>query len=231
MKRNDQAICSRYADSFWDGTHKFQRMLMDQARVRMEYFDSVTRDWEGIRTLDLRCGSGFMSEALAARGARVIGIDPCTSLLEAARAHAGRSGLDINYLEGMGEDIPLPTASVDRVVCVDVLEHVDDPRKVISEIRRVLRRGGLFFFDTLNNNRLSAFLMTVVLEDIAHALPKGSHDPAKFIRAETLVDILGTNGFKCPEEFTGMGMVLDRRLRPRFGLMKSTRIMYIEYAA
>ncbi len=203
---------------------------MDQARVRMEYFDRITRNWEGIRTLDLGCGSGFMSEALAARGANVVGVDPCVPLLEAAGKHARSVGLGITYVEGTGEKIPLSSASVDRVVCVDVLEHVRDPARVISEVRRVLRPGGLFFFDTLNNNRLSAFLVIAILEDIVHALPRGSHDPAKFIRPERLVDLLGTNGFKCPEEFTGMGMVLDRHLHPRFGLIKSTRVMYIGYA-
>ncbi len=230
MKRNDQSIYSRYADSFWDGSHKFQRMLMDQARIRVGYFDKITHDWEGVETLDLGCGSGFMSEALAARGAKVTGVDPCIPLLEAARKHAREGGLGITYIEGTGENIPLAASSVDRVVCVDVLEHVDDEVKVISEIRRVLRPGGIFFFDTLNKNRLSAFLVVHVLEDLLHALPRGSHDPAKFIGPETLVKILGKNGFTCPDEFTGMGMVLDGRFRPRFGLIQSTKVMYIGYA-
>jgi len=215
----------------WNGAHRFQRMLADQVRPRLEYFDRVTTDWRGIATLDLGCGGGFMSEALARRGACVIGVDPSRAVLVAAREHAQSQGLEITYREGVGEAIPLPDTSVERVVCVDVLEHVQDVEKVIAEIRRVLRPGGLFLFDTINRNLLARFMVVTLTEDVLRMIPRGAHDPAKFIRPEELKNILARSGFTRIGKFSGMGIVgLGQHLDPRFGLTSSTRVMYLGYA-
>lgn len=215
----------------WTGAHRFQRMLASQVRPRLEYIDRVTREWEGIVTLDLGCGAGFMSEALARRGAHVIGVDPNGAVLEVARKHAASQGLAISYHEGVGEAIPLPNASVQRVICVDVLEHVRDVGKVITEIRRVLSPGGLFFFDTINRNMLARFMVVMLTEDVLRMIPRGAHDPAKFIRPDEMKALLRHNGFACVGEFAGMGIVsLDRHLEPAFGLIGSTRVMYLGFA-
>lgn len=145
MKRNDQSIYQDYAQSWWDGSQKFQRTLANQVPPRLAFFDRVAPNWKGMEVLDLGCGGGFMSEALAQRGAHVTGIDPSVASLEAARKHAQSQGLEIVYRKGVGESIPLDTRSVDRVVCVDVLEHVQDVEKVLVEIYRVLRPHGIFF--------------------------------------------------------------------------------------
>jgi 2-polyprenyl-6-hydroxyphenyl methylase/3-demethylubiquinone-9 3-methyltransferase len=91
-----------------------------------------------------------MSEAYARHGARVTGVDPSSVSLAVARSHARESRLSIRYEQGRGEAIPLPDASFDLVSCCDVLEHVDDLDAVIRQIARVLRPGGLFFFNTIN---------------------------------------------------------------------------------
>ncbi len=231
MQRNDQTLYSTYARSIWKEPRRFQRMLADQVRPRLEYFDRVTKGWQGIVTLDLGCGGGFMSEALARRGAQVIGVDPSRAALDAAQAHAEAQGLVITYREGVGEAIPLPDTSVDRVVCVDVLEHVQDVGKVIAEIRRVLRPDGLFMFDTINRNLLARFMVVTITEDVFRMIPRGAHDPAKFIRPEELTILLTQNGFTQIGEFSGMGIIgLDRHLDPTFGLTGSTRVMYLGYA-
>ena len=142
MQRNDQAIYQDHAETCWDGTKRFQRTLANQVHPRLKYFDRVTPDWAGLNVLDLGCGGGFMAEPLAQRDARVTGVDPSTTSLEAARKHAKSQGLDITYQQGVGEAIPLETGSMDRVVCVDVLEHVQDLDKVLSEVRRVLESNG-----------------------------------------------------------------------------------------
>ena len=231
MQRNDQTIYTKHARSMWNGQHRFQRMLADQVRPRLKYFDRVTSDWRGITTLDLGCGGGFMSEALARRGAYVIGIDPSEAVLDAARTHAESQGLEITYRVGVGEAIPLPGASVDRVICVDVLEHVQNVGKVIAEIRRVLHPGGLFFFDTINRNRLATFMVVTVTEDLLRMIPRGAHDPAKFIRPEELKAALEENGFTCSDDFVGMGFTrLNRQLDVEFALTNSTHVMYIGHA-
>jgi 2-polyprenyl-6-hydroxyphenyl methylase/3-demethylubiquinone-9 3-methyltransferase len=231
MQRNDQKIYQKYAQSIWKGTNKFERLLASQVHPRLEYFDRVTADWNGVATLDLGCGCGFMSEALARRGAQIIGIDPSANLLEVACVHAKSQGLKITYREGVGEAIPLPTNSVDRVVCVDVLEHVQDVGKVIAEVRRVLRPCGIFFFDTMNRNWLSRFMVVTLVEDVLRIIPRGAHDPAKFIRPEELKKYLEENGFTCTEDLVGMGIIrFNRHLDFEFGLTNSTQVMYIGHA-
>ena len=126
-----------------------------------------------LAVLDLGCAGGFMAEALATRGATVTGIDPAAQAINAARAHAAEAGLEIQYDVGVGEELPYDDAAFDVVVCVDVLEHVEDLTKVLAEVARVLKPGGLFLFDTINRNRLSRFVTITVAEDILRLLPQG----------------------------------------------------------
>jgi len=172
-----------------------------------------------------------MAEPLARRGARVTGVDPSAASLEAAGKHAKTQGLDIIYRQGVGEAIPLETGSMDRIVCVDVLEHVQDIDKVLSEVRRVLRPKGLFFFDTVNRNWLARLLAVTVVEDVLRVIPKNTHDADKFIRPAELRRLLDSNGFTVKEPFVGMGPVrVNRRLDFVFGLTPFKWIMYLGYA-
>ena len=141
------------AEHWWDGSQKWLRALQNLVPPRLAYFDRLTA-WPGRTVLDLGCGGGFMSEALASRGAAVIGVDVSLSAIAIAVRHAASQRLPIRYLVGSGEDLPLPSGYVDCVVCVDVLEHVRSLDHVLDEIRRVLRPGGLFLFDTINRTRL-----------------------------------------------------------------------------
>ena len=90
-----------------------------------------------------------MAEALAKRGADVTGIDPAKQAIAAARTHAAEEGLSVHYDIGVGEHLPYSANAFDAVVCVDVLEHVEDLDKVIAESARVLKPGGLFLFDII----------------------------------------------------------------------------------
>lgn len=231
-EKNIQGYYDEYGDAWWDGSHRGLRMLANQVRARLLYFDGVDARWEGVTVLDLGCGGGFMAEALARRGSRVLGIDPSISLLAAARRHAVQAGLTIRYIGGTGEAIPLPDRSVERVVCVDVLEHVRDIGRVIREIRRVLCPGGLFLFDTVDRNRFSRFLAVTMAEDVLRIIPKGTHDPGKFIRPAEMRAYLRDSGFhEIPATFVGMGPVgINRRLDFVFGLLPFTWIMYLGHA-
>jgi 2-polyprenyl-6-hydroxyphenyl methylase/3-demethylubiquinone-9 3-methyltransferase len=210
---------------------RFQRLLKNQLRARFAYLDHVTTQWSGLDVLDLGCGCGFMAEAVGELGARVVGVDPCLASLESARGHALGRGLAIDYRQGFGESLPMADDSVDRVVCVDVLEHVCDTGRVLAEVRRVLRPGGLFFFDTINRNRFARLLMITLSEGLS-IIPKGSHDPQKFIRPEELRGLLQRAGFGSISRFVGMGVAgLDRRLDFEFALQTSTRVMYMGHAS
>lgn len=230
MRIVELSAYDEYAGAWWDGSRYFLRMLENQVRARLAYFDRVNTDWEGLNTLDIGCGGGFMSEALASRGARVIGIDPWKAVLREAHKHAQTCQMEICYLAGAGESLPLDDDSMDRVVSVDVLEHVLDVHRVLAEIYRVLRPGGLFFFDTINRTHAARLLVVIMLEDVLRIMPKGMHDPNRFIRPSELEGELKSLGFHVAP-MIGMGPVrVNRRFEPVFGLQPSTAILYIGHA-
>lgn len=234
MKIGELSVHDKHAESWWDGSRYFLRMLANQVHARIAYFERIAPKWEGVSTLDLGCGGGFMAEALARKGAQVIGIDPWITVLRVARTHSliprPDIRLDIQYIAGAGESLPLAANCVERVISVDVLEHVIDLRGVLAEIYRVLRPGGLFFFDTVNRTWASRLLAVHLLEDVLRIMPKGMHDSCKFIRPSELRTELEALGFKVAP-MTGMGPVrFNRRLEPVFGLLPFTSIMYLGYA-
>ena len=162
--RNDLTIYDRVADRWWSDDIRWVRTLKNLVPGRFAWFDRQI-DWQRKAVLDLGCAGGFMAEALAARGARVTGIDPAAQAIDAARAHARTGGLRIGYDVGVGEALPYDDASFDAVVCVDVLEHVADLNKVLAEVARVLRPGGMFLFDTINRNPLARLATITIAED------------------------------------------------------------------
>ena len=180
--------------------------------------------------LDLGCAGGFMSEAMAQSGAKVTGIDPAAEAIEAARRHARDSCLHIAYDVGVGEALPYDAASFDAVVCVDVLEHVSDLGMVLAQVARVLRPGGLFLFDTINRNLLARLVTITLAENVLHLLPRGTHDPAMFIKPPELQNALQGAGL-LPGPTMGLGPCgLNRRLDLIFGPLPLTTIIYMGLA-
>ena len=226
---NDLTIYDRFAEHWWDGSVRWLRTLQNLVPARLGYFGTLT-PWRGLTVLDVGCGGGFMSEAMAGRGAMVTGIDPAAAAIRIAADHAAETGSGIRYLVAGGEAIPLPDASTDIVVCVDVLEHVNDLNKVINEIARVLKPGGLFLFDTINRTLLARLVIVDAAERLLRLLPRGTHDPAKFITPDELRGHLRAAGFDAPS-FTGLGPTgLNRRLDFTFGRLPVTGIQYMGHA-
>lgn len=227
--RNDLTIYDEVAENWWSDDVRWVRTLKNLVPGRLKWFDRHT-DWAGKEVLDLGCAGGFMAEALDDKGASVTGIDPAAQAIEAAREHARANGRDIRYDVGVGEDMPYEDAQFDIVVCVDVLEHVQDLAKVLSEVERVLKPGGLFLFDTINRNPLSRFATITVAEDILRLLPKGTHDPDMFIRPDELRDALIAAGLT-PGPTTGLGpRGINRRGDFVFGPLPVTTIIYMGLA-
>lgn len=227
--RNDLTIYDTYADKWWSDDIRWVRTLKNLVPGRLKHFDTLI-DWQGKQVLDLGCAGGFMAEALSKRGAQVTGIDPASEAITAARQHAQAEGLRIAYDVGVGEALPYDAAGFDAVVCVDVLEHVTDLQKVMFEVARVLRPGGLFLFDTINRNPLARLATITVAEDILRLLPRGTHDPAMFIKPAELRTAMGTAGL-VPSRFTGLGpRGVNRRLDLTFGPLPLTAILYMGHA-
>lgn len=121
--RNDLTIYDRVANQWWSDDVLWVRTLKNLVPGRLKWFDRHF-DWAGKDVLDLGCAGGFMAEAMAERGARVVGIDPAADAVAAARRHAGSAGLTIQYDVGAGEALPYDANRFDAVVCVDVLVHI-----------------------------------------------------------------------------------------------------------
>jgi ubiquinone biosynthesis O-methyltransferase len=228
--RNNQSMYRTYASEWWTGRHRWLRTMHNLVTPRLKYFDRIVEDWRGMSVLDLGCGGGFMAEALVRRGAKVIGIDPSAPAIEAAREHAEAEGLDIDYRVASGEDLPVSDGSLDCVVVVDVLEHVADPALVLEELRRVLKPGGRILFDTLNRTMLAAFIFVFLGEVLLRIGPRGTHDPAKFIKPSELHAMLLRNGFDVGP-MAGLGPSgLNRLFDVTFARLPTTSLMYMGHA-
>lgn len=172
--------------------------------VRFAYFKNILdatciSGYAGGNALDVGCGGGFLSEELAKIGLSVTGVDPSVESIRIAAAHAAGSRLCIDYAESSGEDLPFEDSSFDMVFCCDVLEHVNDINTVISEISRVLKKGGLFFFDTINRTPMSWIAVIYFMQRCpltAFDMPDG-HVWSMFIRPGELTSMLRRNGLTC----------------------------------
>ncbi|MEM6277724.1 MAG: bifunctional 2-polyprenyl-6-hydroxyphenol methylase/3-demethylubiquinol 3-O-methyltransferase UbiG [Pseudomonadota bacterium] len=225
--RNDLELYDRVADQWWSDDVRWIRTLKNMVPGRLSHFDKLVR-WEGKRVLDLGCAGGFMAEALAERGAIVTGIDPAADAISAAKAHAVGKG--ITYDVGVGEALPYEDGAFDHVVCVDVLEHVQDLGQVCTEVARVLAPGGTFLFDTINRTLLARLAVITAAEDVLGLLPKGTHDPEMFIKPEELREALAAAGLQM-EAITGLGpRGVNRRFDPVFGKLPFTFILYMGHA-
>lgn len=227
--RNDLTVCDNVADRWWSDDIRSVRTLKNLVPGRLRWFDRQI-DWQGKAVLDLGCAGGFMAEALALRGAHVTGIDPAAEAIDAARAHARQGGLRIGYDMGVGEALPYDVASFVALVCVDVLEHVADLDKVLSEVARTLRPGGLFLFDTIKRNLLAQLATIIMAEDVLRLLPRGTLDPAMFIKPAELPSAMQGAGL-VPGVVTGPGpRGINRRLDLTFGPLPLTVILYMGIA-
>jgi 2-polyprenyl-6-hydroxyphenyl methylase / 3-demethylubiquinone-9 3-methyltransferase len=139
------------------------------------------------KILDMGCGGGILSEALAKAGAQVTGIDLSQASIQIARQHAEAQGLEIEYRHVDIEDFSSEHAGTfDAVTCMEMLEHVPQPERIVSACARVLNRGGSAFFSSINRN-LKSFLFAIIAgEYILHLLPRGSHNFHKLVRPQEM---------------------------------------------
>jgi len=155
----------------------------------------VFNGFGGKRVLDVGCGGGILAEALATEGARVTGIDPSERSLAAARDHAQRAGLTIDYHRGTAEDLKAAglEGTYDLVFAVDVLEHVDDLHRTLAGVAAVLAPGGGLGFLT-HNRTIAGFLQVVWDEEyVRQTMPEGFHDFQRFITPAELTEKLARN--------------------------------------
>ena len=173
------------AERWWDPNSEF-RPLHDINPLRLNYIDERL-GLPGKKVIDIGCGGGLLSEGMARRGATVTGIDLGEAPLAVARLHAEKSGVEVEYLQVLAEEIAAERAGqYDAVTCLEMLEHVPDPSSVIRACATLVKPGGQVFFSTINRNP-KAFLFAIVgAEYVLRLLPRGTHEYAKLIRPSEL---------------------------------------------
>jgi len=175
----------RMAAHWWDPEGEL-KPLHDINPLRLHYIRSRT-DLTGAEVLDVGCGGGLLSEAMAAAGARVTGIDMGKEPLAAAELHRRKSGLDITYRQATVEETAAHApGSFDVVTCMELLEHVPRPGSVVAACGDLVKPGGDIIFATLNRNPKSFVFAIVGAEYILGLLEKGTHQYGKFIKPREL---------------------------------------------
>lgn len=190
------------ASRWWDPASEF-KPLHDINPLRAGWIEQRATI-AGSRLLDIGCGGGLLSEAMAHRGATVTGIDMGDAPLSVARLHLHESGLDIDYRHTSAEELAAAEpASFDVVTCLEMLEHVPDPASVVRACADLVRPGGDLFFSTINRNPKAWLFAVVGAEYLLNLLPRGTHDYRNFIRPSELAAWLREAGCELVE-ITGM---------------------------
>ncbi|MEQ3694505.1 MAG: bifunctional 2-polyprenyl-6-hydroxyphenol methylase/3-demethylubiquinol 3-O-methyltransferase UbiG [Alcanivorax sp.] len=176
-----EALASRW----WD-LHSEFKPLHDINPLRTNYIDSHAT-LAGKKVLDVGCGGGILSEAMAQRGANVTGIDMGEAPLNIARLHALESGVSVDYkqipVEQLAAQMP---GEFDVVTCLEMLEHVPDPASIIKACHTLVKPGGMVFFSTINRNPKAYAMAILGAEYLLRMLPAGTHDYDKFIKPSEL---------------------------------------------
>jgi len=187
-------------NTWWREDSLFYQMKVMFNPVRVNYSKTVLIDQLKITlneksALEVGCGGGILCEEIAKMGFKTTGIDPSEQSLTNAKKHARDNNLKINYEKGTGENLPFEDNSFDVVFCCDVLEHVQDLPKVISEISRVLKNRGVFIYDTFNRTFLSKIVAIKILQEWKRwaIMPPDLHVWEMFIKPREIKTLLKQN--------------------------------------
>jgi 2-polyprenyl-6-hydroxyphenyl methylase / 3-demethylubiquinone-9 3-methyltransferase len=195
---------SELAHRWWDPESEF-RPLHQINPLRLDWIYQIA-PLSGKQVLDIGCGGGILADAMARKGARVLGIDLAGKALKVAQLHALEANTQgVQYREISAEALAAETpARFDVVTCMEMLEHVPDPASVVRACAALVKPGGRVFFSTINRNAKS-FLFTIVgAEYVLKLLPRGTHEYAKLIRPSELashcraarLELLATRGLE-----------------------------------
>jgi 2-polyprenyl-6-hydroxyphenyl methylase/3-demethylubiquinone-9 3-methyltransferase len=213
------------AHRWWDPEGP-QRALHELNPARLGYVAQRV-PLRGARVLDVGCGAGLLSEALAKEGAQVSALDLAPELVEVAKLHLLESGLQVDYrllsVEAMAAEMP---AGFDAITCMEMLELEPDPGSVLQACATLLKPGGKLFVSTLNRTPLAFAAAIVGAEYLARLLPRGTHDYRSFIRPSELAGWLRDAGLEL-EDVSGLAYDPVRR---KAWVGKRTEVNYLACA-
>lgn len=203
----DLAELAKFSDlahRWWDTESEF-RPLHQINPLRLDWIHGLV-SLQGQRVLDVGCGGGILADAMARKGAEVLGIDLATKSLRVAQLHALEAQTpNVSYQEISAEALAAQEpGSFDVVTCMEMMEHVPDPASIVRACAQLVKPGGWVFFSTINRNAKAFLLAIVGAEYVLNMLPKGTHEYAKFIRPSELaghcraaqLEVLHTRGLQ-----------------------------------
>ena len=214
---------SELAHRWWDVNSEF-RPLHQINPLRLDWIQTLA-PLKGKQVLDVGCGGGILSDAMARAGAHVTGIDLATKSLKVAQLHALETQTpNVSYREVSAEALATEQpACFDVVTCMEMLEHVPDPSSVVRACATLVKPGGWVFFSTLNRNPQSFLFAIVGAEYVLNLLPKGTHEYAKFIRPSELAGFCREAGLQTQ---ASRGLQYNP-LTQRYWLDANTRVNYM----
>jgi 2-polyprenyl-6-hydroxyphenyl methylase/3-demethylubiquinone-9 3-methyltransferase len=216
---------SELAHRWWDPNSEF-RPLHEINPLRLEWIDRHAA-LSGKKILDVGCGGGLLSEAMAARGATVTGIDLSEKALGVARLHLLESGRSVDYRHLSAEELATQEAgSYDVVTCMEMLEHVPNPASTIASCAALVRPGGHVFFSTINRNPKAYLFAVIGAEYLLQLLPKGTHDYAKFIKPSEMARWAKSVGLEL-DEVIGMSY---NPFAKSYSLGRDTSVNYLVHS-
>ena len=214
------------ANRWWDPDGP-QKPLHALNPVRLDYV-AARQPLAGARVLDVGCGGGLLSEALARQGAQVTALDLAPDLIKVARLHRLESGLEVDYRVQSVEDLAAEApASFDAITCMEMLEHVPRPGAILQACARLLKPGGKLFLSTLNRTPAAFALAIVGAEYVARLLPRGTHHYQDFIKPSELAAWLRAAGLQL-EDVSGLAY---EPWRNRARLSTRTDVNYLGWAS
>jgi 2-polyprenyl-6-hydroxyphenyl methylase / 3-demethylubiquinone-9 3-methyltransferase len=212
------------AQRWWDPNGP-EKPLHALNPLRLEYVDRAA-PLAGRLVLDVGCGGGILAEAMAQRGARVLGIDLSEALLEVATLHAAEAGVGLEYRNVAAEDLAAERpASFELITCMEMLEHVPDPAATLRTLATLVKPGGDVIVSTLNRNPRAFVVAILGAEYIARVLPRGTHEYLKFIRPSELARWGREAGLEL-RDLAGLGY---NPLTRAFRLSADTKVNYLAH--
>ena len=222
---------NKLAETWWDPAgdmwplHRLNALrapfILDGIKRHFPVSTGGSLPLQGLTVLDIGCGAGLLSEAMARHGAQVTGIDPASRNIEIATRHASDGGMVIEYLEGSAED--LQGRNFDVVLNMEVVEHVENVEAFMGSCCALVKPGGMHFVATINRNPISFLVAIIGAEYVLRWLPRGTHHWRNFVTPTEAANMLGEGGCSVVEK---RGVSVNPFTR-RYTITSSTRVNYM----